>query len=267
MADLAPFTSFDRGGSGEPLVLLHGFTDTWRSWDLVRPTLEARYEVFAPTLAGHAGGPALPDELTHDSIPDALERTLDEAGIETAHIVGNSLGGFVALQLAARGRAKSVVALAPAGGWAEQGEPDFRETLAQFAQMQELVKAAVPHADAIVATPEGRRTATEWVVANYEHIPADLIAHQMRGAAECPGAARLMEFAEREGWLLEVEKIECPVRIVWGTDDRVLRPPAEARYRDGWVPQAEWVELDGIGHMPQLDVPTETSGLILGFGD
>ncbi|HEX5608838.1 MAG TPA: alpha/beta hydrolase [Solirubrobacterales bacterium] len=267
MADQGTFTPSDRGGSGEPLVLLHGFTDTWRSWDLVRPTLEAHYEVFAPTLAGHAGGPDLPDELSHDSIPDALERTLDQAGIETAHVVGNSLGGFVALQLAARGRAKSVVALAPAGGWAEDGEGDFRETLAQFAQAQELVKAAVPHADAIVATPEGRRTATEWFVANFEHIPAELIVHQMRGAAACPGAARLMEFAAGEGWQLDTEKIECPVRIVWGTDDRVLRPPAEARYRNGWVPQAEWVELDGIGHMPQLDVPTETAGLILGFSD
>jgi pimeloyl-ACP methyl ester carboxylesterase len=266
MADQG-FTASDRGGSGEPLVLLHGFTDTWRSWDLVRPALEARYEVFAPTLAGHAGGPDLPEELTHASITDALERTLDEAGIESAHVVGNSLGGYVALQLASRGRAKSVVALAPAGGWTEDGVADFRETLAQFAQAQELVKAAVPHADAIVATPEGRRTATEWFVANFEHIPAELIVHQMRGAAACPGAARLMEFGEREGWELNSERIECPVRIVWGTDDRVLRPPAEARYRDGWVPQTEWVELDGIGHMPQLDVPAETSGLILSFID
>ena len=55
---------------------------------------------------------------------------MDEAGFETAHIVGNSLGGYVALQLAARGRARTVVALAPAGGWAEG---DARSaTLVQF---------------------------------------------------------------------------------------------------------------------------------------
>lgn len=263
--ELTPFTPSHRGGSGSPLLLVHGFTDTWRTWELVLPALEARHDVFAPTLAGHAGGPALPGELSHGSIPDAVERALDEAGIETAHIVGNSLGGFVALQLAARGRAKSVVALAPAGGWVD-GDEDFDETLAQFAQMQELVKAGAPYADTIVSTPEGRRQATEWVVANYEHIPAELIAHQLRGAAECPGAAPLMEFAAREGWVLDAEKIECPVRMVWGSADQVLRPAhADARYRDGWVPQAEWVDLDGIGHMPQLDVPAETADLILGF--
>src|SRR3954467_10212641 len=103
------------------MVCLHGFTDTWRTWELVRPALERRHDVLAPTLAGHAGGPPLPRELTVDTLPDPLARAMDEGGIETAHIGGNSLGGYMALRLAERGRARSVVALAPAGGW-EQGE-------------------------------------------------------------------------------------------------------------------------------------------------
>ncbi|MGH2942406.1 MAG: alpha/beta fold hydrolase, partial [Solirubrobacteraceae bacterium] len=112
------FTPAHRGGSGSPLVCLHGFTGTWRTWELVLPTLERHHDVLAPTLLGHAGGPPLADELSEELIPAAVERAMDEAGFETAHIVGNSLGGYVALQLAARGRATSVVALAPAGGWA-----------------------------------------------------------------------------------------------------------------------------------------------------
>ena len=69
---------------------------------------------------------------------DAVERAMDEAGFETAHVAGNSLGGFVALQLAARGRARSVVALAPAGGWAADDD-SYRETARQFfTAMQEL---------------------------------------------------------------------------------------------------------------------------------
>ena len=78
------------------------------------PALERRFDVFAPTLPGHAGGPPL-GELGETVMVDAVERALDEAGIETAHVAGNSLGGFVALQLAARGRARSVVG-ARAGG-------------------------------------------------------------------------------------------------------------------------------------------------------
>ena len=107
------YTPSHRGGSGTPLLCLHGFTDTWRTWELVLPALERRHDVLAPTLAGHAGGPPLGAEITATTLADAVERAMDDAGFATAHIVGNSLGGFLALQLAARGRARSVVALAP----------------------------------------------------------------------------------------------------------------------------------------------------------
>ncbi len=107
-----------RGGAGPPLLCLHGFMDTWRTWSLVLPALERRHDVLAPTLPGHFGGPPLAD-ATEGEVLDWLEAAMDDAGFETAHIVGNSLGGYLALQLAARGRARSVVALAPAGGWAE----------------------------------------------------------------------------------------------------------------------------------------------------
>ena len=54
--------------------------------------------------------------------------------------------------------------------------------------------------------------------------------------------------------------------MVWGTEDRLLRwPSAAVRFRDEWLPGADWVELDGVGHCPQLDVPAETADLILGF--
>jgi pimeloyl-ACP methyl ester carboxylesterase len=259
------FTPSHRGGSGSPLVCLHGFTDTWRTWELVLPALEREHDVLAVTLAGHAGGPPIEGEVSEAALADAVERAMDEAGFETAHLVGNSLGGYIALQLAARGRAKTVTAFSPAGGWA-LGDESFQETLGFFRTMQDLVKAAVPHADAIFATPEGRRRATEFIVTNFEQIPAELLAHQLYGAAACKSAVPLIEYAAREGWNLEAEKIACPVRIVWGTADRLLAWPATAaRFRDDWLPQADYVELDGIGHCPQLDVPLEAAQLILDF--
>lgn len=262
-----PFSAAHRGGTGPPLLLLHGFTDTWRTWELVLPALEREHEVLAPTLAGHAGGPPLPDggRALDAALVDAVERAMDEAGWETAHVAGNSLGGYVALLLAARGRARSVVALAPAGGWA-RGDPAVEETHAHFATVDELVKAAAPHADAIVATAEGRRRATLMTSERFEHIPAQLLAHQIRGAAACAATAPLIEHARRAGWSVDAERIGCPVRVVWGTEDRLLRwPGAAARFRDEWLPQADWVVLDGVGHCPQLDVPPEAAELILGF--
>jgi pimeloyl-ACP methyl ester carboxylesterase len=259
------FTAAHRGGSGPPMVCLHGFTDTWRSWELVLPRLERNHDVLAPTLAGHAGGPPIEGAVTSETLVDEVERAMDEAGFDTAHIVGNSLGGYLALQLAARGRASTVVALAPAGGWAE-GDGGFADVLTYFRTMQRLLATAAPHAEAIVATPEGRRRASHYIATNFEHIPAELLAHQMVGAASCPAVFDLIDHAEREGWTLDAARITCPVRIVWGTADLVLPlPSAAARYRGEWLPRADWVELDGVGHCPQIDVPLETAELIAGF--
>jgi len=261
----ATFTPLHRGGPGEPLVCIHGFMDTWRTWELVLPALQREHDVLAPTLAGHAGGPPLPDPLSVDSLGYGVERAMDEAGFDTAHLVGNSLGGYVALQLAARGRARTVVALAPAGGWAK-GDESYKDVLALQTTLYERTTQAAPHADAIVSTADGRRRATQYITVSYEHIPAELLAHQLLGVAGCAGAHPMIEWAREHGWPLDAEQIACPARIVWGTEDAILRwPGAAARYRDEWLPQAEWFELDGVGHCPQLDVPLETAQLILGF--
>jgi pimeloyl-ACP methyl ester carboxylesterase len=259
------FTPSHRGGSGPPLVLLHGFTGTWRAWDLVLPALERHHDVLAPTLLGHAGGPPIEGALTGALVADALERAMDDAGFATAHIAGNSFGGYLALVLAERGRAESVVALAPAGGWAV-GDDSYKETLDYFIQLKEQLVRAAPHAEAFVSTASGRRRATEDIATNFEHIPPELIAHMMRGIAGCDAVRPMVDVALRDGWPLDPEKVTCPVRVVWGTDDRLLPwPSSAARYRAG-LPHADWVELDGIGHCPQLDVPLEAAELILGFG-
>jgi pimeloyl-ACP methyl ester carboxylesterase len=222
------FTPSHRGGSGPPLVCLHGFVDTWRTWELVLPSLERGHDVLAVTLAGHAGGPPIEGEVSDAVLADAVERAMDQAGFETAHIVGNSLGGYVALQLAARGRARTVVALAPAGGWV-QGDESYKELLGLQTTLVDQAKAAAPHAEALLASREDRRRATRLITTNFEHIPAELLAHQMLGTALCEAAPALIDNAYRKGWSLD------------------------------------WIELEGIGHCPQLDVPLETAQLILGF--
>jgi pimeloyl-ACP methyl ester carboxylesterase len=263
----ATFTASHRGGSGPPLVCLHGITDTWRTWELVLPELEKRHDVLAPTLLGHAGaGPRLdPDDLAEDSLAAGVEAAMDEAGFEAAHLVGNSLGGWVALQLAVRGRALSVVAFAPAGGWAPD-DPSYENALGYFTMTQRLVREALPHADALLASEEGRRRVTATTTVNFEHIPSDLLLHQLHGVAACEGLVPLVDYARREGWSLDAERIECPVRIVWGAADRLLRwPRAAARFREEWLPDADWVVLDEVGHLPQMDVPLRTAELVLGL--
>jgi pimeloyl-ACP methyl ester carboxylesterase len=169
------------------------------------------------------------------------------------------------LQLAARGRAESVVALAPAGGWAA-GDRSVGNTLDFQLEMHAQVVAAMPHVDAIVATAEGRRRATQYITSKSDHLPPRLVAHLLSGVAGCAAVEPMVQFARRSTWPLDAERIACPVRVVWGAEDRLLAwPAAAARYRRDLLPTADWVVLAGVGHCPQLDVPLETAQLILGF--
>jgi pimeloyl-ACP methyl ester carboxylesterase len=123
-------------------------------------------------------------------------------------------------------------------------------------EMHDAFKRAAPYAI-------DRRAATRFTTVNYEHIPAELLTHQTLGAAACD-APPMLDYAEHARWEIDAASIACPVRIVWGTEDRLLPwPEAAARYRR-LLPHADWIELDGVGHCPQLDVPRETAELILG---
>ena len=245
-------------------MLLHGFMETWRSWELALPALERHHDVLALTLAGHAGGPPLaPGEADSVAVLTAVERAMDDAGFERAALAGNSLGGHLALRLAERDRAERVVAFAPAGGWAP-GDDSSRALLDSQAELAARARAFAPQAAALLATSDGRRRVSEDLTVEYEHIPAELLDHLVAGIAACPAAEPLIEAARRDGWPLDPAKVTCPVRIAWGTEDRLLPWPSAAAALRASLPQADWIELEGVGHCPPLDVPQATAGLILG---
>src|SRR5437763_8918020 len=149
-----------RAGSGEPVLLLHGFTGAWHHWRPLLGDLVARYEVIAPTLAGHDDGPPYEagNPMTFHGAADHLERHLDEIAVDTAHVVGNSLGGALALELAKRGRARSVVALAPAGGW-NRGDGEARRLGRFFARQIRITRATASRIDRLVRRPTPRKYA------------------------------------------------------------------------------------------------------------
>jgi pimeloyl-ACP methyl ester carboxylesterase len=243
------------------MVLLHGVTDTPRTWGLVRERLAEHHELLEPTLLGHSGGPEYTGDARPEAITDQVERDMDAAGMETAHIVGNSLGGGIALQLAGRGRAQTVVALAPAGGWTP-GDAQRQHVVSFFRLTQNLLKEAAPRAEEIASTPEGRQRALAFLTVNHAHVPADLIAHQIRSAADCPIVLPLIELTTERGYEAP-GAIDVPVRIVWGREDKVLPYPGAAERFRTLLPDADWVVLENIGHVPQLDDPATTARLIL----
>ena len=260
------FTPRHRGGEGPPLLLIHGFTGTWRLWEPVLASLQRGHDVLAPTLVGHAGGPPLPAGGANgeNALLDELERAMDEAGFGVVDVAGNSLGGYLALGLAARGRARSVVALAPAGGW-EDDDPGGALALRHFLALDAVLKQTRLLVDRLVAEPEGRRRATAELTVRYEHLSPRLVADIILGAAHCPATRELAQRGLVHGWPLDPAAVACPVRFVWGTEDRLVTWPSGAARYQRWFPDADWVVLDDVGHCPQLDVPAVTADLIDGF--
>jgi pimeloyl-ACP methyl ester carboxylesterase len=98
--------AFTRSGAGEPLVLLHGLGSSRRAWDPVVPALAAHFDVFAVDLPGFGQSESLPPQL--EPQPAALAAAIDDLfgdlGVESPHLVGNSLGGWVALNFRTDGR-------------------------------------------------------------------------------------------------------------------------------------------------------------------
>jgi len=248
-----------RAGEGDPLVALHGIGSTWQVWKPVLPALEERHDVLALSLPGYGESPPLKVEPTVPALVDAVEEAMDAAGLDTAHIIGNSMGGWIAAELAARGRARTVVATSPAGMWTGKELKYSRGLLrSSFAAAQRLA----PHAERITATAAGRRMAFGLTYAHPERLdPADA-AYAMKVFAGSPSFTRTLDWIEAGREMPRgLNSIDCPFRVAWGTRDLLLPMRQAARWA-AHIGGAEVVRLPGLGHVP-MDDPATTAAKIL----
>lgn len=254
---------FYTGGKGEPLVLLHGFTGTWRQWTPVLPALERHHTVFAPTLPGHYGGEPFPTgtRISIATSLDMIERQLDAQGIERAHFVGSSLGGWLSLELAGRGRALSVVGICPAGCW-EHG-PAPRLVLLYFRRNDLLLKIGQPlHLLEFVARrPRTRALALFELVTR--PVSANAAYTMFFGAANCTVASDAIRLAASGDMFGDLPEIDCPVRIAYGTRDRLIHWPQHYTMIFRQMPGADYVALEGLGHLAMWDDPDLVTRTIL----
>jgi pimeloyl-ACP methyl ester carboxylesterase len=253
-----------RGGAGTPLLLLHGFTDTWRAWTPLVAELERHHDVLAPTLPGHHGAEPFPEDvaMSVDATVDIIERRMDEAGWETAHVAGNSYGGWLALELAVRGRARSVVALCPAGGW-EHGSREAKHVYGYFERTHASMRFARPLFQAIAKRPRLRKLALRELVAHPERVPSRAAFDMLQGAAGCGVVLEGIAMGRQEGSWSELGPIDCPVRIAYGAKDWLIRWPSHYGRLRRLLPDAEFVALEESGHLPMWDDAAQVSRRIL----
>lgn len=251
-----------RTGSGEPLLLLHGLGSHYKVWQPVIDRLAAEREVIGLDLPGFGDSPPLPDdrEPSAAELTGAVAEFLDEIGWQRPHVAGNSLGGWIGLELARRGRARSVAAIGPAG-FANRRERAFTvESLRLTHRFAQLTYGIAPRT---LGTPLGRKIALSQVFARPERMTVEAAVEATRNFADSPGVPGALE-ALRRGRFGGGEAIDVPVTMIWGDRERLLpRRERQAARSVQAVPGARLVWLRGCGHTPTWDDPPAVAQAIL----
>jgi pimeloyl-ACP methyl ester carboxylesterase len=250
--------------------MLHPFLISQLVWQNVAPRLAdtGRYEVFAPTMAGHNGGPAAGTWFLSSSVlADHVERQLDELGWSTCHIVGNSLGGWVAFELERRGRARTVTGIAPAGGWTRWAPTKF-EVIAKFVSGMPFWALARWVGPRALRLPLSRRLATLPVSASPDGVSDSELEAIIDDVAHCPAYFQLLVKSMLLPGLLELADTSVPAHLVLCGKDRVFPGPRSHRYFQAQLPAGtRLTELDGLGHIPMFEAPERVTAVITSFLD
>ncbi|WP_280341911.1 alpha/beta fold hydrolase [Nocardia neocaledoniensis] len=234
--------------------MLHGFSNNWLVWNGVMDELADGYDMFAPTLPGHWGGPELVGPPTVSGFADFVEQVMDDAGLDTAHIAGNSLGGWLALELATRGRARSVIAIAPAGLWSP-----FASEASRVRRLFGLLPWTAPVGRSLTRrrVPIAARNA---YLRSMAHRPQDVEPSMALTTLEAPAHCTCLRTALKDPAIIhgmdKMSDIRVPVTILFGERDQVLPPE---RYGRQWIkkyPNVAAKTILGVGHVPMLEAPS-----------
>lgn len=253
-----------RAGTGEPLVLLHAPNLSWHIWQPVLPELVARYEVIAPNLPGHPHAPEFHDpEPSIAGMADVFEKYMAALGIEDAHLAGISGGGTLAMELAKRGRARSVVAIGPVGGWPD-GSADADRIADGFVHQHKLIDRTAGIMPAVVARPLLRRYVMRNSFRRGELVPAREVLRMAEVMSS--GTFFATDIAMLRGDRLTVtdlDRVAAPVLLAWPEFDRVVpKETCSQRFR-AELPSAEYRVLPGLGHLATWDDAQLVAGTII----
>jgi pimeloyl-ACP methyl ester carboxylesterase len=252
-------------GSGEPVLLLHPFMMSSYVWHDVAPALArtGRMEVYAPTMAGHHGGPRTRSWfLDTATLADHVERQLDELGWGSAHVVGNSLGGWVAFELERRGRARTLTAIAPAGGW-HRWSPVKYEIVAKFVAGAPVWLTALALGPRAARLPGAKALASVPISAGAAGLSDADLREVIADVTHCRAYYQLLVKALLLPGLMELAQTCTPTHLVVCERDRVLPHPRYTKHFLRHIPDISKVTaLDGVGHIPMFEAPQLVADLV-----
>ncbi|UTI64245.1 alpha/beta fold hydrolase [Paraconexibacter antarcticus] len=243
--------AYDRDGRGEPLVLIHGLGGERHIWEPTLEHLTGERDVIRVDLPGFGASPTVPkgERATPWVLAAQVAAQLDELGLDRVHVAGNSLGGWVALELAKAGRALSVTGIATAGLWSG---PLVRKPYL----MRGVAKGLMPVLPLLLAAGGVRRAALLGSVAHPERIPRAAATRIALAYARSPGFVNASENM-RANHFTGGDEVHVPVTMAWCEHDRLIARPRTLPF-----PARETL-LAGCGHVPMYDDPRAVAQVIL----
>lgn len=256
-------------GHGPDVLLLHGLGGTRASLFETAAALSQRYRVHAVDLPGF-GSSGKPARGAYNArwFAEAMLAFMDEQHIPSAYVVGNSMGGRIAIEMAmtAPQRVRGLGLLCPAVAWVRRGfHPLVRLLRPEFG----LLPHGFSH-DTVAAQFWSMFCDRDLI----DPAVADLMVDEFRRIYQSAGA-RLAFLASarniyleapygKRGFYPRLSELEPPALFIWGSHDRLV-PASFSRHVSKWLPSAEQVTLDSCGHVPQVERPEETNQLLLDF--
>jgi pimeloyl-ACP methyl ester carboxylesterase len=254
----------DTGGSGPPILFLHGLGGLWQNWLLNIPAFMGSFRVLAPDLPGFGRSEMPAGRISIQGFARVIDRLCDQLGIENPVVVGNSMGGFIGAELALAfpTRVRKLVLVSAAGISAENM---WREPVMAVGRLMAIGAArsgvkSLP----VVGRPRLRRAALQLVVRYPEKLSVPLATELVVGAGT-PGFVGGLDAVLGYSFRERLPEVEAPVLIVWGRND-VLIPVADAYEFQRLIGDNARVEVfDDTGHLAMLERPTRFNTLLSDF--
>jgi pimeloyl-ACP methyl ester carboxylesterase len=219
------------------------------------------YSVHAPTALGHRGGSPAPERrpvIIRDVVDDA-ERILDELDLDRPHLAGNSMGGWVAIELARRGRAASVCALSPAGMWSV-GSTSQDHAVARLRREVALTRLSRPVAPLALKLGVVRRIAMRDIASHADRLTP---SRALTAADDLLGCAVTSDLLGTREHFEPLDPLPCPITIAWSENDRIFPVAVNRAIAQERIPAAHFPVLAGVGHVPMIDDPALVAETIL----
>jgi pyruvate dehydrogenase E2 component (dihydrolipoamide acetyltransferase) len=240
-----------KGEEGEPAILIHGFGGDLNNWLFNHDALAEERAVYALDLPGHGESSKDVGEGGAGAFAGVLADFMDALGIAKAHLIGHSMGGAVALELALAdpSRARSITLIASAGLGPEL-DAAYIEGFVGAARRKEIK----PHLEKLFADPSlvSRQLVDD--ILKFKRLDGvDAALRTVAGALMTDGVQTTV-LRDRLG------DLGVPLLVIWGEEDRII-PASQARD----LPGAPRVEIFAAGHMVQMEAASEVNGLIKSF--